>query len=287
MKFITTFFFLLISLQSSANVSEFFLMGRKYVLVTPNKALKAAAPLVVLLHGCKQDSELIMNGTRLKEAAEKNNFFLLIPQQEVFYNIERCWNWFYSINQTRHVAGEMGQIVSTIEAIKSGYAIDSNSLYVIGMSAGGAMAHNFLACYPDYFKGIAVHSGLAFKVAEDPTEANDVLTSTNLKSPTVLGKLAAECSEIPVKNHKLKRLIVIHGQKDPRVNPVHANLIMKATEVMMKNLSFGIPSKLISKLVMVPDLAHAWGGGVPLSPNFDEKAPSSTDAILNFFGLQK
>lgn len=268
-----------------ADVSEFYLMGRKFILVRPNlipqhKPLKA--PLVVLLHGCKQDAELIMNGTRMRDAAEKNNFFLLIPQQEIFYNSDHCWNWFYPINQSRHPAGELGQIIATIEALKNNYAIDEQKIFAIGMSSGGAMAHNFLACYPDYFKGVAVHSGLAFKTAESVTEANEVLTRENQKSPEVLGKLAAECSDVAATDQKLEKLLVIHGLKDPRVNPIHGKLIIDTTNAMMKN--FG--RKISTKLILVPDLAHAWGGGLPLTSNFDEKAPSSTYEILRFFSLQ-
>lgn len=286
MKFVL-FLSLFFSLTSFATETEFYLMGRKFILITPNlipqhKPLKA--PLVILLHGCKQTADLIMNGTRMKEAALRNNFFLLIPQQENFYNTDRCWNWFFPLNQSRHPGGELGQIITAAEVIKNNHAIDIEKIFAVGMSSGGAMAHNLLACYPDYFKGIAVHSGLAFKIAENATEANEVLTRTEQKSPEMLGKLAAECSESLGGPQKLKKLLVIHGVQDPRVNPVHASLMIKATDAMMKYLK---QPKLESKLVMVPHLAHAWGGGVPLSPNFDEKAPSSTDEILIFFDLIK
>lgn len=285
MKIVLFFILFLVQSLALADTTEFYLMGRKYILVKPNfipqhKPLKA--PLVVLLHGCKQNAELIMNGTKLKEAAEKYNFFLLMPQQENFYNIDRCWNWFYPINQSRHPGGEMGQIIATIEAIKSNYTIDAEQIFAVGMSSGGAMAHNFLACFPDYFKGVAVHSGLAYKIAENATDANEVLTRTEQRSPEMLGKLAAECSDTQA-DFKLEKLLVIHGLKDPRVNPIHAKLIINSTNVMMKKLN----KKINSKLILVPELAHAWGGGLPLSPNFDEKAPSSTDEILQFFNLIK
>lgn len=276
--------FSLFSFHAHAEVSEFYLFGRKYLLARPDfipghKPFKM--PLVVLLHGCKQDAEIIMKGTRLKEAAEKNNFFLLVPQQEIFHNSDHCWNWFYPINQSRHPMGEIGQVIAAVEALKASMAIDTERLFVIGMSAGGAMAHNMLACYPDYFKAVAVHSGLAYKVAENSTEANDVLTRESQKSPEVLGKLAFECSQGLATEAKLQKLLVIHGLKDMRVNPIHSNLIIDATKVMMKKLEKPISTKLIQ----VPELAHAWGGGLPISPNFDEKAPSSTDEILNFFEL--
>jgi hypothetical protein len=39
------------------------------------------------------------------------------------------------------------------------------------------------------------------------------------------------------------------------------------------------------RLIMVKGMAHAWGGGKPISINFDPKAPSTNEFILNFFQL--
>jgi poly(3-hydroxybutyrate) depolymerase len=57
------------------------------------------APLVVALHGCKQDSRDFAEGTGFGELAEQNGFVVLYPETtrsyaRWFLNPYRCWEWW-------------------------------------------------------------------------------------------------------------------------------------------------------------------------------------------------
>ena len=250
----------------------------------------------------------------MDQEAAKGHFFVMVPEQPSFYNMDHCWNWFLSIQQMRLPTTEIGQIMTMVDYVIHHYSVSKDQVYLAGMSAGGALAHAMYACYPDYFRGVAIHSGLAFKSAETIDEANSILTSTDQKDPEYLGKEAYRCGKSGGEN-RTKKILIIHGADDHRVLPLHAELTAKTTEIMNdywddgeRNHSLEISTKkqtiqfphnysaqirtktygeVTERTILVKGMAHAWGGGKPISRNFDENAPSSNDFILQFFNLKK
>jgi poly(hydroxyalkanoate) depolymerase family esterase len=310
--------FMCLLLSSSVFAKKFIFpfMGRNFTLITPDKTVKEPRPLVVLLHGCKQDAGMIIEGTRFDEAAQDRNFFVLAPEQSIFYNSDHCWNWFLPFQQERNSMNDMATIVDAIESLKALNKIDDQKIFIAGISAGGVMAHTLAVCYPDVFKGVAIHSGLSYKIAENLSEAQTVLTIEDQKSPEYLGKEAYNCGR-NFGQERLSQVMIIHGTADPRVNPVHAEIISKVNAVWFDYLDDGrrnssvkpstkteqasfansystttstktFPThNVVEKKLIVKGLAHAWGGGKPVSANFDPKAPSSTTAILDFFQIKQ
>lgn len=310
-------FTLLLSVSSLwARKITFPLMGRNFTLVVPEKNSPSKKPLLVLLHGCKMNPETILQGTGLENEALQNNFFILIPEQSLIHNVDRCWNWFLGFNQERNLSNEMAQIMSGVEFVINHYGTNRDQTFVAGISAGGVMAHGLAACYPDYFRGAAIHSGLSYKVAENALEAQTVLTSSRQKPASYLGQKVYQCGR-QVESRRLDRMILIHGEEDKRVTPNHSELISKTNAVLIDYLDDGVNnrSNLVQKnevvlhfpnsysarvtdliysnvnfterTYMVKGLAHAWGGGNPVSVNFDSNAPSSNEFILSFFQLKR
>lgn len=300
-----------ISTNVLATRTTFIKQGRSYQFVSPAKN-KEKRPLLVLLHGCKQNADIIIEGTRLEQEALKKNFYILAPEQSQINNLDHCWNWFFSQMQTRHGLNEMSEIISTIDDLVAFYQIDRSKIFVAGLSAGAALAENLIACYPDYFSAAAIHSGLAFKVAEDAYEAQRVITSTHQKSPEYLARKAYYCSR-QVKDRQLKKVLVLHGLDDTRVPSFHSELIADTHELMIDLIDDGIlnhsDAPVISeraeqfpngfkafitdkkykqfseRYIFIKGLQHAWGGGKAISSNFNPEAPSSNAFILNFFNL--
>ncbi len=305
---------LLSSSLSLAKKSEMTIQGRRFVVVSPNTRPTVKRPLLLLLHGCKQTPEIILEGTRLDQVAVDKNFFVIAPQQSVLENFDRCWNWFLAYEQNRIPTNQMGQMVAAVTAMILSSQVDPNEIYIAGMSAGGVMGHNLASCYPDVFRGAALSAGLAYKIAEDLYEASTVLEANHFKSPNYLGKAAYSCGRVGGKR-RLDKMLLIHGQEDKRVDPFHSKLISDVNEITLdyyddgrKNNSATYTSietfqdlqnnfgasikdkryqtvKFTERLIMVEGMGHAWGGGKPISTNFDPKAPSTNEFILNFFQL--
>src|SRR5689334_22287744 len=55
-----------------------------------------ALPLIIMLHGCKQNPDDFAAGTRMNELAEAEGFVVVYPGQAGKANVSRCWNWFQS-----------------------------------------------------------------------------------------------------------------------------------------------------------------------------------------------
>lgn len=313
MKIILSVLLLLSANTAFAKKSEMTVQGRRFIVVSPNSKPTEKRPLVLLLHGCKQSPEIILEGTRLDKVAVEKNFYLIAPEQTVFENYDHCWNWFLSHEQTRSSYNQMGQMIAGIRTMIATAQVDPERIYLAGMSAGGVMGHNLASCYPDVFRGAALSAGLAYKIAEDLYEASTVLDSHHFKSPNYLGKAAWACGSRAEKR-RLTKMLLIHGEEDTRVDPFHSRLISQVNEVTLdyyddgrkngsakyssttsrQNLSgFGVSMiekryrtiNFVERLILVKGMAHAWGGGKPISENFDPEAPSTNEFILNFFQL--
>ncbi len=313
MKNIITILMLLTATVSFAKTSEMKVAGRRFVIVSPRVKPTEKRPLLLVLHGCKQSPEIILEGTRLDEVAVQKNFYVIAPEQSAYENYDRCWNWFLSYEQSRVPVNQMGQIIAAIQLMITTTQVDPSRIYLTGMSAGGVLGHNLASCYPDVFRGAALSAGLAYKIAENLYEASTVLDAHHFKSPNFLGKAAYTCGRVGM-NRRLDKMLLIHGEEDKRVDPFHSRLISDVNQVTMdyyddgrKNNSaqftestgqrdlrgFGVSIRdrkyttvnFTERLIMVQGMAHAWGGGKPISENFDPTAPSTNDFILNFFQL--
>src|SRR6202043_1234827 len=123
--------------------------------------------LIVMLHGCTQTALDFASGTGMNLLAEQKGFVVVYPQQTGLANQNLCWNWFLPANQQRG-SGEPASIVGIIEQMQQNstlWRIDSNRIYVAGISAGAAMAGILGATYPDVFAAIGVHSGPEYQAA--------------------------------------------------------------------------------------------------------------------------
>ena len=81
---------------------------------------------------------------------------MLYPEQIILNNLENCFNWFKEKDQERG-KGEPESIKQMIDYMQAHYKINSSKIYVIGMSAGGAMSTIMLSVYPELFDILSIH----------------------------------------------------------------------------------------------------------------------------------
>ena len=67
---------------------------RAYKVYVPSKYNGQALPLIVMLHGCKQNPDDFAIGTGMNAIAEQNDCFVAYPAQAYTANGSNCWNWF-------------------------------------------------------------------------------------------------------------------------------------------------------------------------------------------------
>lgn len=271
--------------------------GEQYVyqLYIP-AGVQAAQPLpvVVMLHGCKQDAADFARGTAMNALADEHQFLVVYPEQRQKANAMRCWNWFEPAHQQRG-KGEPAMIAALAAHVVAAHNGDASRVYVAGLSAGGAMAALAGQLYPDVFAAVGVHSGLAPGAAVDMPGAFSAMRKGRQASA---GNAPGGAASPPT--------IVFHGTADTTVHPGNADHVLQAALAGLR--ASGVPltelpaadagpgSRDARRTAWVtPDGTpvvehwavaagpHAWSGGSAAGSFTDPQGPSASRAMVAFF----
>ncbi len=249
----------------------------------------------------------------MNAVAEANQFLVVYPEQSRLANLMKCWNWFDPKHQACD-AGEPSILAEIVPQVRSAHSIDPDRVYVVGVSAGGAMAAILAATYPDLFAGVAVFAGTEFKAA---TSVSEGLTAMKRGGPDPVrqGQLAFEAmrSGLLRKTKRRMPVIVFHGTADARVSLDNAEQVItqwsktnaclaaehSASEFALteKVISGKVPNgyayqrhiyldardRLLLEKWLVQGLGHAWSGSPKPSKYGDPKGPDASAEIWRFF----
>jgi poly(3-hydroxybutyrate) depolymerase len=177
------------------------------------------------------------------------------------------------------------------------YHVDSNRVYVAGMSAGGAMAVIMAATYPDLYAAVGVHSGLAYRAAHD-------VRSGFAATRQGAGQSARQLrTVIP--------LIAFHGDCDTTVSPVNTDHLidqwLQATSheqgryahntkvergqvaggrAYTRSIYHDASGHAIVEKWLVHQAGHVWSGGSSAGSFTDPRGPNASTELLRFFAEQ-
>jgi poly(hydroxyalkanoate) depolymerase family esterase len=287
--------------------------SRNYQLWLPSGYDKnKPAPLVMMLHGCMQNPEGLAAISGMNEIAEKNNFLVVYPEQTAAANPLKCWNWFDPKHQMRD-AGEPAILAEIIKQVSASYKIDGRRVYVVGISAGGAMAIVMGATYPDLFSAIGVSAGLEYRAAST-VEGGLAAMKQGGPDPAQQGFLAFKAMGVSSRARRRMPAIVFQGDADPFVNPANAEQVMQqwastndylannkinnsVTAQPVLSLEGSVAGgyaytrflyndragRFVMEKWMVKGLGHAWSGSPAAGPFADPKGPNASAEMWRFF----
>ena len=270
---------------------------REFYLYSPSAKPRG---LVVMLHGCKTTALEFNEGTEMSKYGEAHNLAVLYPEQNVFYNYDRCWNWFWGT--------ESEIIAEGIRTVQMRYGLKRENTYLMGMSAGAAQGAIMANEHRDLFKAALLHSGLQYLAA---TNLNDAQASLEHGSFTPFDKAARIGFQ---RNQSLEpvRFMVVYGDQDVRVNPKNSLQtgqqllalnqliarysqrpglidIRKSTNPAMKPMlssaetSIFMDGTQIGSIFLINGLAHEWSGGNPVQPRNNPYGPKVVEKFFSLF----
>jgi poly(hydroxyalkanoate) depolymerase family esterase len=273
---------------------------RDYFLYIPQTVSRRdRLPLLVMLHGCSQDAHTFAAGTRMNELAERQRFIVLYPQQSVQANPLRCWNWFAP--GTRHGGGEAGAIAALARDVIRLYPIDHSRVYVVGLSAGGALTAVLALCFGAQFAACAIVAGLMYGAADSALGAARAMRSGSWLSPEATAEQAAGGV---ARKLRFVPAVVLHGDRDTVVHPRNAEQIVGQLRKFAELLSvpptplseaveqevtsegrsyrqrdYRCNAALMLRSILIHGLGHAWSGGDERYP-FNDAAPPDASRII-------
>lgn len=257
--------------------------------------LPAGAPLVVLLHGCGQSAASFAEETGWIALADRIGLTVVLPEQSNANHRQRCFHWFQPAHTARG-RGEAASIRAMVADATRRFDADQRRIFVVGLSAGGAMSVALLAAYPDVFAAGAAVAGLPVGAASGAASALARMARAGPQSRSN-GAWADLARQLGPAGHRgaWPRLSIWHGALDTVVDPANATLLARQwcalqgldhTEptiehtTVARRLRWGDTCGPEVELWTVPALTHLYPTGTASSGGI-----SATDRIATFFRL--
>jgi len=269
----------------------------QYKLYVPSGYRDEPLPLVVMLHGCGQTADDFARGTGMNELAEESQCLVLYPEQSTQVSWNRCWNWYDQAHHARD-EGEPALLAALTRMLMTQYAVDGTRVAVAGLSSGGAMAVILGRTYPDLFKAVGCHSGLAHGSATDFLSAMSAMRDG--ADMAALEQTTPPAS-IPV--------IVFHGDVDYTVHQKNsADVVQQTIQCHMaqapaeareiavleetghasgrsftRHTHCAATGDVIAEHWTIHGTGHAWSGGNIHGSYTDASGPDASREMLRFF----
>lgn len=184
----------------------------------------SAAPLWVVLHGCRQNDRAMTDLIGMETYAESSRAIILYPFQnnDALSNDDdgrnpNCWGYWLAAN-IRRDQGEPGDIKRMIDYMKNNFTVDNNRVHVTGISSGGAMTTIMQVTYPDVIASSVMVEGIGYSETAatytGTTDCNTVLTyglGSTLADSTVINNMRTEMKKSILRQPPV---MVVHNKKD-------------------------------------------------------------------------
>jgi poly(hydroxyalkanoate) depolymerase family esterase len=290
------------SFHSAPPTAGRFVNHVSYALYLPPGAALGRVPLLVMLHGCKQNADEFAQGTRINLLADRYGFAVLYPEQSKHDHPHRCWRWYD--DSSAGGGGEAASVVSLVQAVVAQHRLDGERVYLAGMSAGAGLAAVLAVRYPSVFAAVGLHSGVVFGEASSAIGAMDVMRRGSRSNPVALIE-----ASVDVRNYPGMPAVIVHGELDSIVSATNADQLAtqflrlngfidaagarRAGETREEVMPDGVVRDFVKngrrvvKTCIVRGLGHSWAGGDDTVAFHSSKGPDASALMWEFFKHQR
>src|SRR3954454_22286852 len=135
-----------------------------YLVYTPKSVdTTRPVPLLVMAHRCQTSAEQQMRANLYTPIAERERFIVLYPDIDKAGTqqpgpLRNCWR-FFSPESWHRDQGDAAAIAGMTREVMNRSRIDSERVYLMGMSAGSFMTSILAAAYPDIYAAVGINAG--------------------------------------------------------------------------------------------------------------------------------
>ena len=191
---------------------------RQYQVFVPSSYTgQDAVPLVMVLHGCRQTELNMINETRFKDLAERDNFIVVYPFITSYDGLRdtNCWGFF--LDQHIHKgAGEVEDLHQIALEVESEFKIDPNRRYVTGLSSGAGMSVDLAVAQSAYFAAAGSVEGLPY--SETASSVGFVCLNPGSFKPISADAVAMQTEQRQPEDQRPVPIMAIHSLNDCVVN---------------------------------------------------------------------
>ena len=267
-----------------------------HVYLPAGYTAKRKYPLLMVLHGCRQDHHDIQTITGFDAIADRVGAIVVYPYVTTYAGIrtENCWGWWLTRERQRG-QGEVADLRQIAEDVSDTYSVDCNKRHICGLSSGAAMTVASLASYSDFWASGASVGGVPYGESANSVRSNPHVP-VRRKSVSTLVRMLSRELVAPAPS-----LLVVQSDADTMVGPrLGANLRdtwvtvsgcrQQAAEICTDE-SRGFTWQFEQYLargalqvghILLEGLEHGWPGGLPGQYCFPD-APNISELIWTFF----
>lgn len=259
-------------------------------------------PLLIMLHGADQSALEFSGQTQMNKLAYKHGFCVAYIDKNIMTNPIKAFDWITPKEKNYDIKS----VEELISIMSKRADIDTDKIYLAGLSAGAALTAMFVEKNPHLIAGAAMIAGLPAHSATTLQEAKDAMKngSKNKESYHVDNPHLIKCL----------KFLIIHGNHDEVVKVKNSQITYEAMKEMidytddssLNNLTKktvanfkngnkiqSTTSKNGSKVVLeeINGMNHVWRGGDSIFKYSDigenNNQFSVSEKIVSFFELNK
>ncbi len=131
------------------------------VFVPDSYTGQTPVPMVMVLHGCQQTNQNMIDETAFTDLAERDGFIVVFPYITSYDGLrnQNCWGFWFD-QHIHEGGGEPEDLYRMALAVEQNFRIDPQRRYVTGLSSGAAMAVVLGVVQSEYFAAIGSVEGL-------------------------------------------------------------------------------------------------------------------------------
>ncbi len=253
-------------------------------------------PLILVLHGCKQDHLCIQDISGFDAIADREGVIVVYPFVTTYSGMRNsnCWGWWLT-RQRQRGRGEVSDLHRIAEEVSELYSVDEKRRHICGLSSGAAMSVVSLASYSDFWTSGASIAGVPYGESSRSVKFIRQLPVVRKTVSTLVRLLKRELVA------PAPPLLVIQSKADKTVGPkLGANLrdswlaasgcedepdslfSESMPEPSWRFEQYSSEGSLQVAHFLLDDSPHGWPGGLPGEFSVPE-APNVSELIWVFF----